>query len=94
MNPGTVGPLRDRSRPLPAPVAYGPADLVGFARRWFRYGGGPAEEIVARFGVPPRVYFRELLDTLDRSEEPADAASWTVREMRRVARNRLWVHGG
>ena len=50
-----------------------PADILGFARRWYPFGGGSAEDILLEFGITEHEYFRRLGAVLDtQSFDPRD----------------------
>ena len=50
-----------------------PADILDFARRWYHYGGGSAEDILVEFGITEHEYFHRLGAVLDtRSFDPDD----------------------
>ncbi len=40
------------------------ADVVAFAQRWYRYGGGDPTDIMIEFGLSERDYFVRLRDAL------------------------------
>ncbi|WP_433502647.1 hypothetical protein ACQP04_23075 [Pseudonocardia halophobica] len=65
-------------------------EVLDFARRWFRYGGGPAIEIMAGLGLTQLQFFTALLEALD-TDPPADLGEQVIGEMRRVARHRIWL---
>lgn len=64
------------------------AEMLDFARRWYPYGGGTAEDILVEFGIGEREYFRRLTEIIDglRSSDP-DSAVYAA--MRSVAAERL-----
>ena len=68
-----------------------PADeMLAFAHRWYRHGGGPPAEIIARFGIDASSFFGVLLGHLDHVPATAfDPAE--LEEMKRVARKRIWL---
>ncbi|UNN04969.1 hypothetical protein [Rhodococcus opacus] len=65
---------------------------MNFALRWFPHGGGPAEEIVAAFGVETGEFFRCLHAQLHPTP-PTPLRPEIVEKMKAVARLRLWVAG-
>lgn len=57
-----------------------PADILGFARRWYLFGGGSAEDILVEFGVTEHEYFRRLGAVLDtQSFDPGDDEIQAIR---------------
>lgn len=64
------------------------AEIVDFARRWYPYGGGTAEDILVEFGIGEREYFRRLAEIIDRLPS-SDPESAVFAAMRSVAANRL-----
>lgn len=43
--------------------------IIDFARRWARFGGGPADEIFVNFGLTPVAYFERLWKLLQTQPE-------------------------
>ncbi|ORM33444.1 DUF3263 domain-containing protein [Williamsia sp. 1135] len=66
----------------------GHLEILDFARRWYPYGGGTAEDILVEFGIAEREYFRRLSDILD-GNEAADVDRSTFAAMKQVAADRL-----
>lgn len=57
-----------------------PADILGFARRWYLFGGGSAEDILVEFGITEHEYFRRLGAVLDtQSFDPGDDEIQAIR---------------
>ena len=67
-------------------------DIIAFAQVWAPFGGGNAEDIFVRFGIPPRRYFARLAAILENSE-PAGINPHQLRVMRDVCGARLSRHG-
>ena len=85
--------LRTR-RTQPAQVG-GSGNLVPlfeFELRWYRYGGGPATEILTRFGLDPRTFFLSVLDFLER-DPPTPVCPQVIDAMKTVTHKRLWLLG-
>jgi hypothetical protein len=56
--------------------------MLDFARRWYPYGGGSAEDILVEFGIGERDYFKRLTDVLDAQAGPdGDAVVAAIREV-------------
>ncbi|AZG47606.1 DUF3263 domain-containing protein [Gordonia insulae] len=70
-------------------IATTESEVLDFATRWARYGGGPPAEIRERFGMTDREFFRQVLDILDESARDLDPAQ--IHRLRHVARQRLWL---
>ncbi|MFC9549788.1 DUF3263 domain-containing protein [Rhodococcus sp. NPDC056960] len=66
------------------------ADLVDFERRWYRHGGGPADDIETEFGLPATAFFRRLGDLLE-TDPPDTLTRSEASAMLRVCRRRLWL---
>ncbi|WP_172652415.1 hypothetical protein [Rhodococcus opacus] len=66
--------------------------MVTFALRWFPHGGGPAEEIIAVFGMDTGEFFRCLHAQLH-PNPPTPLRPAIVEKMKAVARRRLWLAG-
>ncbi|ANS26292.1 DUF3263 domain-containing protein [Rhodococcus opacus] len=66
------------------------AELVDFERRWYRLGGGPADDIETEFGLPPATFFRRLEDLLE-TDPPETLTPSEASAMLRVCRRRLWL---
>ena len=81
-----------RSRPHQAGRPDNALDLFEFALRWYRYGGGPAVEILTRFGLDPRTFFSWELDYLE-TDPPTPVRPQVIGAMKTVARKRLWLLG-
>lgn len=64
------------------------AEMVDFARRWYPYGGGTAEDILVEFGIGEHEYFRRLTEIID-GLQPADQDVVVYAAMRSVAADRL-----
>ena len=65
-------------------------EMLAFAHRWYRHGGGPPAEIIARFGIDASSFFGVLLGHLDHVLATAFDPS-ELEEMKRVARKRIWL---
>ncbi|MFW0786448.1 DUF3263 domain-containing protein [Gordonia sp. CPCC 206044] len=65
------------------------SEVLDFALRWSRYGGGPTHEIRERFGMSDREFFFRVLDILDRA--PRNVGAGTAERLRHVAHQRLWL---
>lgn len=61
-------------------------ELLAFATQWARYGGGPSDLIRDRFGIDETEFFTRILDVTEQGGSGHD-----VQELRRVARQRLWL---
>ncbi|PYE17988.1 uncharacterized protein DUF3263 [Williamsia limnetica] len=66
----------------------GHAEILDFARRWYPYGGGTAEDILVEFGIGEREYFRRLSGILD-DDAVVDLDRPTFAAMKQVATDRL-----
>ena len=67
--------------------------MVEFIRRWYRFGGGTAQEIFEEFGLGEQEFFIRVLD-LFQTVVPADARGLTAmahNEIRKVCRWRMHV---
>ncbi|TQC40154.1 DUF3263 domain-containing protein [Rhodococcus sp. WS4] len=64
--------------------------MVAFELRWCAHGGGPAEVIMADFGMDTAAFFRKLVAYLDIAA-PAPLRPELVERMTAVARRRLWL---
>ncbi|WP_072803771.1 DUF3263 domain-containing protein [Rhodococcoides yunnanense] len=64
------------------------AAILTFARSWYGYGGGSAEDIYVEFGLPARTYFERLRQILD-SPTAANVDEETRDAMRSVCVRRL-----
>jgi hypothetical protein len=64
--------------------------MVAFELRWSAYGGGPAEAIMADFGMDAVSFFRQLAAYLE-SSPPTPLRPDLVARMKAVARRRLWL---
>lgn len=66
------------------------ARIVEFGRRWYPYGGGPAEDILVEFGWAPVRFFTELETVL--TDRPPMGLPTDVRtSMLQICRNRRWI---
>ena len=54
--------MQEPSRRPPDPFEL---SMLEYARRWLRYGGGPAAEIFEQFGLVEATFFRRVLVLLD-----------------------------
>ncbi|WP_006247723.1 hypothetical protein [Mycolicibacterium tusciae] len=75
------------------PTRLGPYEwaIVEFIRRWYRFGGGSAQEIFEEFGLDEQEFFTRALD-LFQTVVPADALGLTAmvhHEIHKVCRWRL-----
>ncbi|MDF3312980.1 hypothetical protein P3H15_49590 [Rhodococcus sp. T2V] len=61
--------------------------MVAFEVRWCALGGGPAETIMADFGMDASVFLRHLAEYLEHSPPTPDR----LERMTAVARRRLWL---
>ncbi|WP_032364623.1 hypothetical protein [Rhodococcoides fascians] len=79
----------------PAGVECDDRDMLDYAIRWVNSGGGPDTEIFAHFGVPGRVFYRNVLSTLERStasqRETLGVSSILAARIAAVARRRIWI---
>lgn len=66
------------------------AQIVGFALRWYRHGGGSDSAIRERFGLEPTRYFTNLLWELT-TDPPTPIRPSVVDSVTSVARRRLWL---
>ncbi|MDT2004813.1 DUF3263 domain-containing protein [Rhodococcus opacus] len=64
--------------------------MVAFEVQWYAYGGGPAETILADFGMDAAAFFRHLAADLEDSP-PTPLRPDLVERMKGVARRRLWL---
>ena len=62
--------------------------ILTFARSWYGYGGGSAEDIYVEFGLHPKTYFERLKALLD-SPAAADIDESTRERIRAVCARRL-----
>jgi hypothetical protein len=62
--------------------------MLDFARRWYPYGGGSAEDILVEFGIGERDYFQRLADVLD-SPQAGPEKENVVAAIREVCARRL-----
>jgi hypothetical protein len=62
--------------------------MLEFARRWYPYGGGSAEDILIEFGIGERDYFKRLTDVLEAREAGSDGDA-VVAAIREVCTRRL-----
>jgi hypothetical protein len=62
--------------------------MLDFARRWYPYGGGSAEDILVEFGIGERDYFKRLTGVLDAYEAGPDGDT-VVAAIREVCTRRL-----
>ncbi|GAA3721455.1 hypothetical protein [Gordonia hankookensis] len=67
------------------------SELLTFATRWVRSGGGPADLIRDRFGMNEKEFFARILDATDHDNTDQDNTGHSITELRRVARQRLWL---
>jgi hypothetical protein len=63
--------------------------MVDFARRWYPYGGGSAEDILVEFGIGERDFFQRLADVLDSNQAARQDDENIVAEIRQVCTRRL-----
>jgi hypothetical protein len=63
---------------------------VAFALRWCAHGGGPAETIMADFGMDAVTFFRHLAAYLELAP-PTPLRPDLVDRMKNAARRRLWL---
>ncbi|WP_018179220.1 DUF3263 domain-containing protein [Jongsikchunia kroppenstedtii] len=66
------------------------AQIVGFALRWYRHGGGADEIIREQLGLESTRYFTELLWQLT-IDPPAPIRPTVMDSVKSVARRRLWL---
>ena len=66
------------------------AQIIGFALRWYRHGGGSDEAIREQLGLESTRYFTELLWQLT-IDPPAPIRPTVIDSVRSVARRRLWL---
>ncbi|RYE38038.1 MAG: hypothetical protein EOP24_47895 [Hyphomicrobiales bacterium] len=64
--------------------------MVAFEVRWCALGGGPAETIMADFGMDAAAFFRHLAEYLELSP-PTPLRPDLLERMKAVARRRLWL---
>ena len=64
--------------------------MLAFACSWRRFGGGPDEDIMVRFGVTAPEFFRRLEGILRSGHHNLDEQ--TAAELLKVCRRRLWMH--
>ncbi|MCK0516027.1 DUF3263 domain-containing protein [Williamsia sp. DF01-3] len=62
--------------------------MLDFARRWYPYGGGSADDILVEFGIGERDYFERLTDVLDTDQAGGHDQS-VVTAIRQVCTRRL-----
>ncbi len=63
-------------------------EILAFGRSWYRYGGGPAEDIMVTFGLTENQFFTEIRHLLA-AHEQFDLSPSEITAMDRVARYRL-----
>lgn len=66
-------------------------DMVEFESRWFRFGGGPSDEIYTRFGMTDRVFFERMNELMVADQGLDHVAPKDAEVMRAVIRRRLWL---
>lgn len=64
------------------------AQILEFACRWHKFGGGPAEDILVGFGVSEHVFFRRVISALD-SSAAHDIDDATRQSVLTVAQQRI-----
>ena len=64
--------------------------MIAFAVSWRRFGGGPDEDIMVRFGLTAPEFFVRLERMLRTGQHGLD--EHTADELLRVCRRRLWMH--
>lgn len=64
--------------------------MVAFAASWRRFGGGPDEDIMVRFGLTAPEFFGRLERILRTGHHKLDEQ--TAGELLKVCRRRLWMH--
>jgi hypothetical protein len=64
--------------------------MLEFACSWRRFGGGPDEDIMVRFGLTPPEYFRRLESIVKAGHHNLDEQ--TATELLKVCRRRLWTY--
>ena len=62
--------------------------MLDFARRWYPYSGGSADDILVEFGIGERDYFERLTDALDTDQAGGQDQS-VVAAIRQVCTRRL-----
>ncbi|HEY9313787.1 DUF3263 domain-containing protein [Williamsia sp.] len=66
-------------------------EMLEFEERWFRFGGGPSDEIFTRFGMTDRTFFGAMETLMGREYALDQVAPGDVEVMRAVIRRRLWL---
>ncbi|MBJ8347177.1 hypothetical protein JGU72_21105 [Antrihabitans sp. YC2-6] len=64
--------------------------MIDFACSWRRFGGGPDEDILVRFGLTAHEFFGRLERILQADQHRLDEQ--TANELLKVCRRRLWTH--
>ena len=60
--------------------------MIQFVARWYRYGGGPQQQIFEEFGLAESAFFGRVLDLIEYDPDLAPA----VRDLlRSICRRRL-----
>lgn len=63
--------------------------MLDFACSWRRFGGGPDEDIMVRFGLSAPEFFRRVERMVQSGQHRLDAE--TADELLKVCRRRLWT---
>lgn len=69
--------------------------MVDYALRWVNHGGGPDADILTRFDMSAREFYREVIALLDR--DPGSVfrcfgmSPVMVTRIKAVARRRIWI---
>ncbi|MDV6230084.1 hypothetical protein [Rhodococcus cercidiphylli] len=88
-------PVATGNPPACAGVECDDREMIDHAIRWVNSGGGPETEICAHFGVPGRVFYRNVLARLERStasqRETLGVSSVLAARIAAVARRRIWI---
>jgi hypothetical protein len=63
--------------------------MLDFALSWRRFGGGPDEDIMVRFGLTAPEYFRRLEAVVKAGHHNLDEQ--TATELMKVCRRRQWT---
>lgn len=66
-------------------------EVLDFARRWYPYGGGEADDILVTFGIDDTVFFTRVIKLLERHPKCIDETIATA--ILQVARARRYADG-
>lgn len=69
--------------------------MIDYAVRWVNHGGGPEDDILTRFGVTAREFYRTVLDILERDPGRTfgefGLSPVMVTRIKAIARRRIWI---